>query len=63
MRRLHEMSYVELEKHAIDVISELKIKAYGAGYEQGKADAEVDAEFKALGRIIDESREGGRRND
>lgn len=59
MRRLHEMSYVELEKHAIDVISELKIKAYGAGYEQGKMDAEMDAGFKALGKIIDDSREGG----
>lgn len=43
MRRLHEMSYVELEKHAIDVISELKIKAYGKGYEQGKMDAEMEA--------------------
>ena len=53
MRRLHEMSYVELEKHAIEVISELKIKAYGAGYEQGKFDAEMEAGFKAVVRALE----------
>ena len=37
------MDYVELERHIVEAIGELKRKSYAKGYEQGRIDGEPEA--------------------
>src|SRR5690625_288480 len=53
------MNYDELSEHITEAIAELRRKAYGEGYEQGKFDATLDSAISkydgALRKITDES--------
>jgi len=53
------MNYDELSEHVTEAIAELRRKAYGEGYEQGKFDATMDSAIEkydgALRKLADES--------
>jgi|SRR5690625_3922047 len=48
------MSYDELSEHVTEAIAELKRKAYGEGYEQGKFDQRMETAFEKVGRLVNE---------
>lgn len=54
MTDFNEMNYGELSEHITDAITELRRKAYGAGYEQGKFDAKMDAAFAEVAKVVPE---------
>src|SRR5690625_3567880 len=53
------MNYDELSEHVTEAIAELRRKAYGEGYEQGKFDATMDSAIEkydgALGKMVEET--------
>src|SRR5699024_10936844 len=58
IKKMCELDYEDLEELLKDGIMQIKIKAYGEGYEQGKFDAEMDSnEGDRLAELAQERRD------
>lgn len=51
---LNEMNYDELSEHITEAMKELRRRAYGMGYEQGKFDQRMETAFDDVKRVVNE---------